>query len=83
MRFATGVITIVQEQRFQLATHDGPPRLFVLARQAALEAADLQVFRQAGKSVTVRYDDVPDVLAHVAHDVREEPVPCVSSPSMP
>jgi hypothetical protein len=38
VKSARGIITIVQEQRFQLAGDDGSNRLFLLTHKAPLES---------------------------------------------
>ena len=72
MRSAAGVITLVQEQRFQLASDDGSPGLFVLAHGAGIDSEDLQRLSEAGVRVRVQYEDAPNLIAHVAHDVQPE-----------
>jgi hypothetical protein len=68
MRSMTGVLTLVQEERFQLLGN-GEHALFVLAHDAPLEGAELKALQAAGTAVTIDYDDVPGVLVHVAHRV--------------
>lgn len=72
MNRATGTITLVQEERFQLACDDGTKRLFVLSHDAPLEGDELAALQREGARVEVQYDDRPDLLAHAAHRVRKE-----------
>ena len=65
-----GIITLVQEGRFQLVDRQGVRRLFVLAHDAPLEAADLQAWQSAGTPVRVEHEDAERLLAAVAHDVE-------------
>ena len=68
-KHATGVITLVQENRFKLADDEGRSELFVLAHDAPLEAQDLQFLQRSQPHVTVVYTDADDLIAGVAHDV--------------
>ena len=68
-RSMTGVLTLVQEERFQLADAARNQRFFTLAHDAPLEAAQLVALRREGARITVHYDDAPDALVHVAHRV--------------
>jgi len=69
MRSITGVLTLVQEERFQVLGDDDENRFFVLAHDAPLDGAELRDLQAAGTPVTIDYDEVPGVLMHVAHRV--------------
>ena len=69
---ATGTITLVQEERFQLACDDGTTRLFILAHDAALEAEALSRLEHERAHVQVDYDDAPHLIAHAAHRISKE-----------
>ncbi len=69
-----GTITLVQEERFQLACDDGTSRLFVLSHKAPLEADELLALHKEGASVEVDYDDGGEMVAHTAHRIRKEAV---------
>ncbi len=69
MKTVSGVITLVQEQRFKLVSDDGRTRLFVVARDAPVDGRDLQPLQRSQARVTVRYDDAADLIAGIAHDV--------------
>ena len=69
MKSMTGVLTLVQEERFQLADGRRNHRLFELAADAALEGGNLHQLQREGSPVRVDYDDVPGVLVHAAHRV--------------
>lgn len=56
---AHGHITIIQEERFRLATDAGQVYLFTLAHRASQKAADLQRFRDDNAPVTVEYTGDP------------------------
>jgi hypothetical protein len=68
-----GIITLVQEGRFQLEDFEGVRRLFVLAHDAPADQADLQALLMAERPVRVEFDDAEGLLALVARDL--EPLP--------
>jgi hypothetical protein len=72
VKTATGTITLVQEERFQLACDDGGQRLFVLSHDAPLESEELASLKRDGTRVEVLYDERPGLLAHAAHALRKE-----------
>ncbi len=65
----TGVVTVVQEERFQLSDGAHNNRVFVLAPDASVEPGPLQELRRSARRVTVQYDDIPDAATHVARRV--------------
>ena len=65
-----GVITLVQEGRFQLEDSEGVRRLFVLAHDAPLEPSDLQALQAADVPVRVEYRDAESLVAAIAYDVE-------------
>ena len=67
-----GTITLLQEERFQLACEDGIQRLSVLSHEAPLESDELAELKRAAVRVEVLYDEHPGVVAHAAHAVRKE-----------
>ena len=62
-----GVVTIVQEARFQLLDDDGVGHHFLLAHQAPADPEQLTALLQ--KRTRVRYTDPPGVIAHRALSV--------------
>ena len=70
MNRATGTITLVQEERFQLDCDDGKKRLFILSHKAPLETDELAQLKREGAHVEVEYDDQPGLIAHPAHDIQ-------------
>jgi hypothetical protein len=72
MNRTAGTITLVQEERFQLACDDGVRRLFILAHDAPLEADELERLERDATRVVVEYDEPAGVLAHTAHRLRKE-----------
>lgn len=69
MRTVNGIITLAQEGRFQLVSDEGIARLFMLAHDAPLEPQDLPDLARAKARVTVRYDERPDLIAAIVHDI--------------
>lgn len=69
MQMASGVITLVQEHRFQLREDSGRHRLFILAHDAPQEWADLAALAHSDRHVTVFYRDIGGANACAAHDV--------------
>lgn len=65
----TGIVTLVQEGRFQMCGDDGGTRLFVLAHGAPLEPQDLPPLLSGGVRVTVHYEDAADLVAAIAHGI--------------
>lgn len=64
-----GVITIVQEHRFQLRQDNGQHCLFILAHDAPQEWEDLQVLKDHEQPVTVFYSSIDKLVAAMAHDI--------------
>ena len=73
MNRTRGTITLVQEERFQLACDDGIQRLFVLAHDAPLEADELGRLQRESARVEVEYDEPAGLVVHTAHRLRKEP----------
>ena len=68
----SGVITLVQEQRFQLTENDGGHRLFILSHDAAQEWTDLQAWKETQQPVTVYYSEAHNLIAATAHDIWQQ-----------
>ena len=69
MQTMEGVITVVQESRFQMRDDRGVYHHFLLSHRAAAEPADLEPLRKRETRVRVRYDKAPNLLAQVAHRI--------------
>ena len=65
----TGVVTIVQESRFQLTDGDGVSHLFILGPLASTETAQLRPLAAAQTRVRVRYSPGKKVIGLVAKSV--------------
>lgn len=70
MRSAEGVITLVQEGRFELVTDSGRVMHFLLAHDASLEPQDLPPLQRDQRRVRVDYTEPTRLVAHVAHALR-------------
>lgn len=64
-----GVVTIVQEGRFQLLDDDGVGHLFLLGHSAAAEPEQLGALQRSQARVRVSYQSAPDLIGHVANKI--------------
>ncbi len=69
-RQARGHLTHVQEQRFRVATTDGPSLLLTLAHDAPVDASDLQRWLRERATVVVEYEGEPGLDSGMARAVR-------------
>jgi hypothetical protein len=63
----TGVVTIVQEGRFQLLDDDGVSHQFLLAYSAAPDPEQLPDLLQ--QRIRVSYSNPADLIGHAAHQI--------------
>ena len=70
MQSVEGVITLVQEGRFELVTDGGRVMHFLLAHDASLEPQDLPALKRDRRRVRVDYTEPSRLVAHVAHTLR-------------
>ncbi len=68
-RMMTGVVTIVQEGRFQITDDHGVSHLFLLSSHAAAEPAQLTALQQRQARVRVRYTPAANLIGNVAHAI--------------
>jgi hypothetical protein len=66
MRSMEGVVTIVQEGRFQLLDDAGVSHLFILDHSAPLEPEQLPPLQRDQNRVRVSYRPADGLLAHMA-----------------
>ncbi len=66
MQSIDGVVTIVQEGRFQLLDDDGVGHLFLLGHGAAPEPEQLAPLQHNQSRVRVRYTDAEGLIGHQA-----------------
>ena len=69
MQTMEGVITVVQESRFQMMDAHGVYHHFLLSHGAAAEPADLQPLQAQHARVRVRYEKAPNLIAQIAHRI--------------
>ncbi len=69
VRTIDGVVTIVQESRFQLVDDAGVAHLVVLGYESLAEPDQLQALAAGQRRVRVRYTDSAEVIGLIAHDV--------------
>jgi hypothetical protein len=62
----TGIVTIVQEGRFQMTDAGGVSHLFILSPSAALEPAQLQALQRQQAPVCVSYTEAKNIIGNVA-----------------
>lgn len=61
-----GIVTIVQEGRFQLADLDGVHHLFELSYKAALEPEDLPPLQEQQARIRVNYRPAKNIIGFAA-----------------
>ncbi len=61
-----GVITIVQEGRFQMTDDAGVSHLFILGHAAAAETEQLDAIRRGTARVRVRFEEPGNLIGNVA-----------------
>ena len=69
MAEVSGVVTMVQEGRFQLTDDQGASHQFVLSRTALAETAQLRPLQTRQARVRVKYTDAPGLISRVAHRI--------------
>lgn len=72
MKTASGIITLVQEHRFQLEEDGGRHRLFILAHDAPQQWQDLEQLERDHAPVTVHYTDADGLIACAVHDIQPQ-----------
>ena len=66
MQSIQGIVTIVQEGRFQLVDENGVGHQFLLSHRASLEPEQLPGLQRDQSLVRVWYKHAPDLIGHVA-----------------
>ncbi len=69
-RSMNGVVTIVQEGRFQMTDDDGVSHLFILRSTAAAETEQLARLQNRQARVRVRYKPARNIIGHVATAIQ-------------
>jgi hypothetical protein len=70
---ATGIVTVTQENRFQLAIDGGGTRIFVVAHDAGIEPDQIATLQQRQSRVTVIFRPVDELIAAEARAITELP----------
>lgn len=71
MHTMNGVVTIVQEGRFQLIDDGGAAHLFLLDPNAAAETDQLPPLQRRQARIRVRYSVARNLIGLVAHAISE------------
>ena len=69
MRTMDGIVTIVQESRFQLTDAGGVSHLFVLSHDTLAEPDQLEPLQRRQARVRVRYSVPRNIIGLLAHSV--------------
>ncbi|MBV8914592.1 MAG: hypothetical protein JOZ05_16320 [Acetobacteraceae bacterium] len=69
MKRMEGVVTIVQESRFQLTDDDGVSHLFILGHDTLAEPDQLEPLQRSQARVRVKYTEPRNAIGLVAHAV--------------
>ena len=70
MRTMVGVVTLVQESRFQLIDDGGIGHLFILSHGASAEPSQLGPLQKRQARVRIGYKEGPNMIANIAHTVE-------------
>jgi hypothetical protein len=71
-RTMQGVVTIVQEGRFQMTDDDGVSHLFILSPSAAAEPEQLTALQRRQARVRVRYRPASNLIGNTASAIYAE-----------
>lgn len=69
-RYLTGRITVIQEDRFRLATVDGRSFLFTLDRKSPVQLPAVRLLQKSRTPVRVEYSGEPNTDSGIAHIVQ-------------
>lgn len=72
MRSMEGVVTILQESRFQLTDDAGVSHLFILAHDTLGEPDQLEPLQRRQARVRVRYTAPRNIIGLVAHSIETQ-----------
>ena len=70
MQIMEGVVTILQESRFQLTDDEGVSHLFILSHDTLGEPDQLEPLQRQQARVRVRYTAPRNIVGLVAHSVE-------------
>ncbi len=69
-KFMEGVVTIVQESRFQLTDDDGVGHLFILGHLCGTETGQLPALQRQQSRVRISYKPAPNLIGNVASSIH-------------
>jgi hypothetical protein len=69
----SGIVTVAQENRFQLALDGGGTRLFVVTHNAAIDPDQLAALQAQQAHVVVTFRPVDELIADEARAITELP----------
>ncbi len=69
-KFMEGVVTIVQEGRFQLTDDHGVGHLFILGHLCGTETGQLPALQRQQSRIRVRYKPAPNLIGNVASTIQ-------------
>jgi hypothetical protein len=70
----SGVVTVAQENRFQLALDEGGTRLFIVAHDAGIEPDQLAALQAKQTHVSVIFRPVDALIAAEARSIAKIPI---------
>ncbi len=73
MATVSGVVTIAQENRFQLALDGGGTRIFVLGHDVGIDPDQLAVLQAKQSRVSVTFRPIGELIAAEARSIVEIP----------
>ncbi len=68
-KFMEGIVTIVQESRFQLTDDDGVGHLFTVSYACGTEPGQLAALQRHQSRVRVKYKPMPNAIGNVAQSI--------------
>ena len=68
--YMTGVVTIVQESRFQLTDDAGVGHLFTVGHACGTEPGQLAQLQRQQSRIRVRYKPAPNTIGNVAQSIE-------------
>ena len=69
-KFMEGVVTIVQEGRFQLTDDDGVGHLFILGHLCGAETGQLPALQRQQSRVRISYKPAPNLIGNIARAIE-------------
>ena len=73
MPTVSGIVTVAQENRFQLALDEGGTRLFVVAYDVGIDPDQLAALQARQTHVMVTFRSIDELIAAEARSIAEVP----------